>query len=68
MAEHGCETPVPEDMRDDLEVLVRRCDEVRSLGQGYGDVELSPYLTSLLRVSGVPATSLAVAGAAAAGV
>ena len=43
--------PVGEELEEDLEVLVRRCDEVRSLGQGFGSVELSPYMKSLLRVS-----------------
>lgn len=49
----GSRAPVPVELEDDLETLVRRCDEVRSLGRAYGSVELSPYLRSLLRVSGL---------------
>ncbi|MCZ7647944.1 MAG: hypothetical protein M5U26_22245 [Planctomycetota bacterium] len=49
----GADAPLPEDLRADAELLVRRCDEVRSLGQAYGSVELSPYMQSLLRISGV---------------
>jgi hypothetical protein len=64
----GCNKPASESLCEDLETMVRRYDEVRSLGREYGEVELSPYMSSLLRVSGMPATSLAVAGAAAAGV
>lgn len=47
----GADTPAPAVMQDDLDAVVRRCDEVRSLGQAYGSVELSPYMKSLLRVS-----------------
>ena len=54
LTRRGAETPVLGSAREDLEMLVRRCDEVRSLGDEYG-VELSPYMASLLRVSGMPA-------------
>jgi hypothetical protein len=42
---------VPRSLDGDLETVVRRCDEVRSLGNEYGSVELSPYMLSLLHVS-----------------
>lgn len=48
----GCKAPVAEDLAQDLEMLVRRCDEVRSLSREYGAIELSPYMVSLLHVSG----------------
>lgn len=51
----GADTPAPAELTDDLEAVVRRCDEVRSLGQAYGSVELSPYMRSLLRVTDVAA-------------
>jgi hypothetical protein len=47
----GCDTMPPAVIADDVETLVRRCNDVRSLGREYGDVELSPYMASLLRVS-----------------
>ena len=43
--------PAPEALREDVELVVRRCEEFRSLRQV--DVELSPYMRSLLRVSGM---------------
>ncbi|HEY3320552.1 MAG TPA: hypothetical protein VGP72_08810 [Planctomycetota bacterium] len=54
------ETPVPESRREDLEVLVRRCESAQKLG-----VELSPYMSSLLRVSTLPPVRLTMASAAA---
>lgn len=51
LVSRGSNAPVAGSMRDDLETLVRRCDEVRSLGREYGEIELSPYMSSLLRVS-----------------
>jgi len=42
---------VSRDMEGDLDAVVRRCDEVRSLRQEYGTIELSPYMLSLLHVS-----------------
>lgn len=42
---------MPASQREDLEMMVRRVDEVRSLGREYGEVELSPYMSSLLRIS-----------------
>ena len=65
----GGNAPVSGSMRDDLEVLVRRCDEVRSLSREYGEVELSPYMSSLLRVSTpAPAAAVSVRAVAAASV
>ena len=61
--------PVPSSMHDDLDVVVRRCDEVRSLGQGYGSVELSPYMSVLLGISSAaPAQGVAMGSAVAASV
>jgi len=54
----GPRTPVTGKLRDDLETLLRRYDEVHSLGQEYGEVELSPFLKSLIRVSDTPEASL----------
>ena len=62
----GSHTPVSGETRDDLETLVRRYDEVRSLGREYGGVELSPYMSSLMRVSGVSTGNLVTAGASVA--
>jgi hypothetical protein len=64
----GCEVPVAGSMARDMDMIVRRCDEVRSLSKEYGAIELSPYMVSLLHVSsGLPreqvrANSVAVAG------
>lgn len=51
----GANAPAPQELHDDVEALVRRCDEVRSLSQTFGGVELSPFMQSLLRVSGLDA-------------
>ena len=53
LKEHGTDVAAPAEVKDDVEMLVRRCDEVRGLGQAFGGVELSPYMKSLLRVSGL---------------
>lgn len=64
----GCSTPVNGEAKDDLEMLVRRYDEVHELGEEYGEIELSPYMCSLMRVSGMPpSVSLTAASTAAAG-
>ena len=69
MADNGCDTPVSSGLREDLETIVRRCNEVRSLGAEYGSVELSPYMVSLMRVSTTaPSLSTAVGTPAAASV
>jgi hypothetical protein len=66
---NGCKTRVPDSMKGDLEMLVRRCDEVRSLGEAYGSVELSPYMYSLLRVQNTaPVSNTSMPAVAAAGV
>ncbi len=58
-----------EGLQDDLEMLVRRCNEVRSLGREYGGVELSPYMSSLLRVSSaLPGSAVKASARAAASV
>lgn len=61
----GAGVPVQGELRDDLENVVRRCDEIRGLGQGFGSVELSPYLKAMLRVSGLDGQAAPVAGACA---
>jgi hypothetical protein len=40
---------VPAEVAEDAEVLVRRYDRVRSLDEAFNQVELSPYLRSMLR-------------------
>ncbi len=65
LATRGSSAPASGSLRDDLEVLVRRCDEVRGLGREYGEIELSPYMSSLLRVS-TPAPVVASVGLQAA--
>jgi hypothetical protein len=62
----GCNRPVRGALRDDLETVVRRCDDVRGLSPEFGSIELSPYLASLMQVSGAPAEPLEVAGVSAA--
>ena len=65
----GSGIAVPEALEDDLEALLRRCDEVRGLGPNYGAVELSPYMVALMRVSSdVPGEAMPVRAQAAAGV
>lgn len=51
MLTRGCNEAVRGELHDDLEMMVRRADAVRSLGAEYGQVELSPYMQSLLRAS-----------------
>jgi hypothetical protein len=51
MLTRGWKEPVDAALHDDLERVVRRVDVVRSLGAEYGEVELSPYMQSLLGVS-----------------
>lgn len=70
LVSQGCDKPAPRRLQDDLELLVRKCSEVRSRGGNYAAVELSPYMASLLRVSSAAAPrEVAVMGArAAAGV
>jgi len=51
MLTRGCNEAVRAELHDDLEAMVRRVDAVRSLGAEYGQVELSPYMQSLLRAS-----------------
>jgi hypothetical protein len=41
----------PMEHMEDLENIVRRCDDVRSMGADFGEIELSPYVQSLLRVT-----------------
>lgn len=65
----GPDVPPSPQLADDVELMVRRCNEVRSLGQGYGEVELSPYMASLLRVTrALPVSTAAVRAPAAASV
>ena len=59
---------VSRELAGDLEAVVRRCDEVRSLGQEYGTVELSPYMLSLLDVArALPRPQATMRAAAVAG-
>jgi hypothetical protein len=69
LSRRGSEKPAPASLQGDLEVLVRRCDDVRSLGGEYGSVELSPYMSSLMRVSSpVTGAVVQINATAAAGV
>jgi hypothetical protein len=49
----GEKASVSVELRDDLETLVRRTDEIRGLGEEFGSIELSPFMMSLLGVSGL---------------
>jgi hypothetical protein len=62
----GSDVPPGSSLGNDVEMLVRRCNEVRSLGREFGGVELSPYMTSLLRVSTPAPSSTAVMNSQAA--
>ena len=62
----GSAQAVPASLDGDLETLVRRCDDVHSLENEYGSIELSPYMTSLLRVSKPASNRAVIIGAAAA--
>jgi len=42
---------VPAEVKEDVETVVRRCERLRSLGDAFAQVELSPYMKSLLRLS-----------------
>ncbi|HYF50601.1 MAG TPA: hypothetical protein VEJ63_14410 [Planctomycetota bacterium] len=65
----GNDVPPSPQIADDVEIMVRRCNEVRSLGREYGEIELSPYMASLLRISrSAPLSAPAVNAAAAASV
>ena len=69
LLDKGSDVPPSPQLAEDVELMVRRCTEVRSLGREYGEVELSPYMTSLLRVTrSAPAVSSTVRAAAAASV
>lgn len=46
----GASVPMTEGC-DDLEMIVRRCEMVRSLGEEFGGVELSPYIQSVIGVT-----------------
>jgi hypothetical protein len=58
-------TAVPAEMQEDVETVVRRCERLRSLGEAFQQVELSPYMRSLLRVPETPVRQEATARAAA---
>ena len=46
----GASVPMTEGC-DDLDMIVRRCDMVRALGEEFGVVELSPYIQSVIGVT-----------------
>ncbi len=48
--------PVPADVAEDVEVLVRRYDRVRSLDEAF-QVELSPFMRSMMRTQAEPRTA-----------
>jgi len=39
----------PAELDDDVEIIVRRYDRVRDLGAAFDQVELSPYMRTLLQ-------------------
>ncbi len=49
LRQRDANTPAPADLDDDVELLVRRCERVRNLGEAFSQVELSPYMQSMLR-------------------
>lgn len=49
----GSNAPAPEELHEDLRAMVRGCDELRARGGEYSDIELSPYMKSLLQISGL---------------
>ena len=49
----GAHVPAPEEMHDDLRSLVRGCEDLRAKGPEYAEIELSPYMRSLLQISGL---------------
>lgn len=55
-----------EDVQKDIDVLVRRYDRVRSLDEAFGEVELSPYMRSLLRTRAKPSVTAETERASAA--
>jgi hypothetical protein len=48
LRQRSASAPVPADVAEDVEVLVRRYDRVRSLDEAF-QVELSPFMRSLMR-------------------
>jgi hypothetical protein len=52
----GPDVPAPEELQEDLRAMVRGCEELRARGGEYTDIELSPFMKSLLRISGLTAT------------
>jgi hypothetical protein len=54
LRQRSASAQVPADVQEDAEVLVRRYDRVRSLDEAFGEVELSPYMRSLLRTRTEP--------------
>jgi hypothetical protein len=51
----GPDAPVPPELRRDLVALVRRWEEAKQQGGACAQVQLSPFMKSLLRVSIVDA-------------
>ena len=68
LVRRGCRASVSGELQDDLDMLLRRYDEVRSLGEEYGKIELSPHMRIMLGVSGTADVSPVAAGMAVASV
>jgi len=49
LRQRDADTPPPAELTDDVELIVRRCERVRDLGEAFSQVELSPYMQSLLQ-------------------
>lgn len=61
LREKGAETPAPE-LADELETIVRNCERAKCLGF---QVELSPWMQSLLRATNMETAASQSAGNAA---
>lgn len=48
MRQRSASAPMPADVAEDVEVLVRRYDRVRTLDEAF-QVELSPFMRSMMR-------------------
>ena len=52
LSRHGGRVPADASLRPELRAMARQCEELQARGEEYGEVELSRYMKSLLRISG----------------
>ena len=45
----NAQLPPPKELEEDVELLVRNWERVRNLGEAFSEVELSPFMQSLLQ-------------------